>query len=158
MRLAPICLLAAAWAPLVLGCGQAAPGKSVVKGRIVQDGEPLVVEGMEIGVGRIEVLLVGADGFARERALANADGYFTFIGDGEGIKPGTYKIAVKQLEQRRPGGPPPGPPTGPPGPQSGAGDVDKLAGDFDEKNTPIEREIGEGDVDLGTIDLAKEKK
>jgi hypothetical protein len=146
---AALCLCATL---LLCGCGGADSGKALVKGRIVMNGEPLVVQGQEIGVGRVEVRLVNAQGFAEEVALANVDGEFEFHGDGGGVPAGTYKISVKQIEPQLPKPPEAGRPAVP------AGDLDLLNGAFDEKNTPIQREIGEGDVDLGTIDLAEEKK
>lgn len=143
-------------AVLCSGCGSGAgEGKAVVRGRIVQNGSPLEVEGRDVQAGRVEVLLVRPDGFAQERVMADAEGNFEFLGEGDGVAPGTYKIAVKQIEAQPPGPPPAGTRPGPSYP--GTGESDKLGGAFDEKNTPIVREIGEGEIDLGEIDLAREK-
>lgn len=130
------CLLA--WT----GCGDGNPPVQkgvVVKGKIVRDGKPLEVPNRDIGLGRVELLLImPGTGGELESALAEPDGTFVFMGPGKGVAAGSYKLVVLQQDK---------------GFQS-----DMLEGAFSEANTPIQVTIPQdklGDThDLGTIDLA----
>lgn len=125
--------------PLFVGCGGGDAEETVTaRGRLTNAGQPLTVQGMDVGIGMIQVEFyrIGPDGKqleTPETATVDADGYFNVTGRGGGLPPGKYKIAVRQWD---------------PYPQ-----VDKLQGRFDAQNSPIVREItGDGDL---LIDLSK---
>ncbi len=125
---------------MLMGCGGAPVEKTYsVSGTITDNGDPLQVAGADIGVGMVQVLFYlqkpdGTQAEEWESAKVDAAGKFTLLGkDGRGIKPGKYRIAVRQWD---------------PYPQT-----DKLGGMFDEKNSPIIRDISENTTI--EIDLAK---
>ncbi len=125
---------------LLVGC-KSQPAEKVVSvsGRVTNAGAPLQVSGRDIGLGRVEIALhlVQPDGTVApefESAAADEQGNFTVRGrDGKGIKPGKYRIVVRQWD---------------PDP------TDKLDGKFSVENSPIEREVGESDTTI-EIDLSK---
>jgi hypothetical protein len=119
------------------GCSSAPQEKvSAVRGRLTNAGTPLQVAGKEAGVGRIEINfhLLNGDGVASEAfesASPDEQGNYKLRGrDGRGIKPGKYRIAIRQWD------PYPG--------------TDKLGGKFSFENSKIVREVGETET---TIDL-----
>jgi hypothetical protein len=122
---------------LLSGCSSTPQEKvSAVRGRLTNAGAPLEVAGKEAGVGRIEINFhaLGADGIAGEAfesASPDDQGHYKMRGrDGRGIKPGKYRIAIRQWD---------------PYP-----DNDKLGGKFSFENSKIVREVGETET---TIDL-----
>lgn len=122
---------------LLLGCGSSGPPVVAVSGKITRNGETMAVKPM---VGRLTISFypVAAEGAAVvEEADLQADGTFTVPGkNGNGIPPGKYKIAVVWQDDF---------PTGP----------DKLNGKYNEKNTPLIREIQAGST--LEIDVGKDK-
>jgi len=115
------CLVAA-------GCGGSGGEEVVeVKGRLTNAGQPLEVQGKEVGLGLVQLQFyrLGPDGKPStdpEGARLDDQGNFTLPGrDGKGIPPGCYRIAVHQWD---------------PYPQ-----VDRLEGKFDVEKSPITREI-----------------
>jgi hypothetical protein len=124
----------------LVGCSSPPQEKVVaVKGRVTNAGAPLQVSGREIGLGRVEIAFhrVQPDGTVStefESAAADEQGNFTVRGrDGKGIKPGKYRVAVRQWD---------------PDP------TDKLEGKFAPDKSPIEREVGETATTI-EIDVAK---
>lgn len=120
------------------GCGSSDKGVKV-KGKVLLEGKPLEAPRKNVGLGYIEVRLIpeSAKGAEREAGQVLEDGSFEVIGAGSGVKPGTYKLAVVQMD----------------GPHS-----KMLEEKFSEKTTPIKVSISEdklGDtMDLGTIELS----
>jgi len=116
------------------GCGAEESGVEV-RGRLTQDGKPLVVDPQqrEIGIGGVEICFhrIGEDGKPTgqgEMTQADAEGNFDLP---DRITPGRYRIAVKHL----------------------VGGSDALLGKFDQHNSPIVRQITGGEEIV--IDLAK---
>ncbi len=107
---------------LMAGCAPQGEKVVRVKGRITQAGQPLEVQGRDLGLGSVQVLFyrIGDDGKQDtngEGGPVDENGYFTVLGrDGRGIPAGKYRIAVRQWDPY---------PT------------DKLQGRFDEQNSPI---------------------
>ena len=140
----PSSMLRMALLPALLfltGCGDGNPTVAkgvIVKGKVLRDGKPLEVPNREIGLGRVELLLISPNANNElESALASPDGTFEFLGPGKGVAPGSYKLVVLQQDK---------------GFQS-----DMLEGAFSEAKTPIQvtipaDKIG-GSHDLGTIEL-----
>ena len=132
------------WALLCLaatGCGGSGERTVSARGKVTDAGRPLEVKGRDLGLGTVVVQFyrIGQDGRQStdpEEAQVDADGNFKVPGRrGDGIPPGRYRIAVRQWD---------------PYPQ-----VDRLKGRFDERNSPIIREIaGEEDI---VIDVSKPK-
>jgi hypothetical protein len=123
------------------GCSSAPQEKATaVRGRLTSAGAPLQVAGKEAGVGRIEINFhaLSADGTASESfesASPDDQGNYSLRGrDGRGIKPGKYRIAIRQWD---------------PYP-----DNDKLGGKFSLENSKIVREVGETDTTID-IDVSK---
>ena len=123
-----------------LGCGQPQIGDTGVKihGKVVKAGAPMEVKRRDIGLGSIDVHLVPNDASLESHfTQAEEDGSFEFMGAGQGIAPGTYRLAVYQQVE--------GPGT------------DALKGKFSEESSPIMIEISSDkvgeDYDLGTIEL-----
>lgn len=127
------------------GCGGGGEPTVSARGTVTDAGRPLQVKGRDLGLGTVVVQFyrIGDDpkGARRqstdpEEAVVDAEGNFRVPGRrGDGIPPGKYRIAVRQWD---------------PYPQ-----VDRLKGRFDEKNSPIIREItGEEDI---VIDVSKPK-
>jgi hypothetical protein len=111
----------------------------IVRGRLLQDGQPLSVPNQSVGAGMVQVALVPIDKPGEpERALAKPDGTFQVVGSGKGLASGHYKLAVFQRDHGM--------------------ESDQLKGAFNEKNTPITVELPASKVgsqiDLGDFDLA----
>jgi hypothetical protein len=126
---------------LLCGCSSEPQEKvSAVRGKLTNAGAPLQVAGREAGVGRIEINFhaLQPDGTASESfesASPDDQGNYTLRGrNGKGIKPGKYRIAIRQWD---------------PYP-----DNDKLGGKFSLENSKIEREVGETDTTID-IDVSK---
>jgi hypothetical protein len=125
----------------LVGCGSSGPDLVIAKGKIVKGGNPLPITRPEIGVGSLQLQLTpeaSAPGLEPEVTRAKEDGTFEFIGEGKGIKPGTYRLSVLHFQD------------GPP--------VDKLNGAFGPQNTPLKVTVAADkgpSHDLGTIDLDK---
>ena len=113
------------WSTLValvclVGCGSSGSDLVIAKGKIVKGGAPLPITRPDIGVGSLQLQLApeaGAAGLAPEVTRAKEDGAFEFVGEGKGIKPGTYRLSVLHYQD------------GPP--------VDKLNGAFAPQTTPL---------------------
>lgn len=123
----------------VIGCGPSGPPTVVVKGKLLKGGAPLAVPRSDVGLGWVQLELTPEGGAAAERGpqlSAKDDGSFEFLGEANGVLPGSYRLSVLHYEQ--------GPPN------------DKLNGAFSPQKTPI-RVTVPGDkgkeYDLGTIDL-----
>jgi hypothetical protein len=120
----------------VAGCQQSSGPVTVpLQGSLLMNGQPLEVQGREIGVGQVKLEFIPLDdaGPAPQPygVTADAAGKFSFVG---GIKPGKYKVAVYQWD---------------PYPM-----VDKLQGAFSAERTPIVREVDGKtpiDIDLGKL-------
>lgn len=130
-----------------VGCGggdeYVPPTGVVVNGKVNNGGEPMRVERPDIGLGSIQLILVPdgvdpeSDSVDLESTIADIDGTFTFIGPGNGVPAGKYRLAVYHRED---------------GP-----DVDKLNGACSTINSRIEITVSEenlgGEQDLGVIDV-----
>jgi len=139
----PYLFLSALLCLATTGCGGGGERTVSARGKVTDAGRPLLVKDRDLGLGTVVVQFyrIGDDpkGAGRqstdpEEAEVDADGNFKVPGrSGDGIPPGRYRIAVRQWD---------------PYPQ-----VDRLKGRFDEKNSPIIREItGEEDI---VIDVSK---
>ena len=130
------CGLACATVATLSGCGNLVPAK----GRVTDGGQPIRVEneGSSLSGVQLQFFRIGPNGQQAaepEVAYADADGYFEVVSPGQqGIPRGTYRVAVRQWD---------------PYPR-----IDKLQGRFDERNTPIVREITGQEI---LIDLSKPK-
>ena len=125
-------LLVALAGTLALGCA----GASRVKGRIVENGKPIAVEGQ----AAVMIYLIGADGQpdaskAYPMSLA-ADGSFELVGSGGEVPPGTYMVTIEVN-----------------GPKSTTG-MGRYKGLFGYPGSPLRQQIKAGSNDL-TVDLAK---
>ena len=136
--------LVIALAGMAIGCGEPKIGDAGVKirGKVVKGGEALQVPRRDIGLGSVELHLVPSDPSVEPQvALVEEDGSFEIVGAGQGIKPGSYKLAVLQQDQ---------------GPGS-----DLLKGKFSIAKTPIVIDVPSdkvgGEFDLGTIELDDHK-
>jgi hypothetical protein len=123
----------------LLGCDTPQDDSVPVRGKLTNNGQPLAVKGREIGLGYVELHFyrIQDDGTTDKDpadAAVEESGEFTVRGrDGHGLPPGKYKITVRQLDP--------------------APDNDKLQGRFNFENTPLVREIKEGEEIL--IDLSR---
>jgi hypothetical protein len=120
------------------GCGgEEGPRRLSLEGSVTNAGDPLRVEGRDVGIGMVvvEFYPVAEDGSAStdplESASVSESGEFVLV---DGIPPGRYKIAVRQWD---------------PYPQ-----VDRLDGRFSPVNTQIVRELTSDDQVL-EIDVSK---
>jgi hypothetical protein len=122
------------WLPLlalvcavVSGCGGQHGDEVTVRGKVTNGGEPLRVNGRELGLGYVEVHFyhIREDGsIDPDPADAGVEesGEFSVRGrDGRGIPAGKYRITVRQLDP--------------------APDNDKLGGRFNLQNSRIVREV-----------------
>ncbi|MCA9174086.1 MAG: hypothetical protein KDB14_06315 [Planctomycetales bacterium] len=129
--------------PLILafissaGCGPPVEKGVIVKGKLLHDGKPLTVPGAAVNAGWVEIELNPLGEGAVEYGMLNPDGEFLFSGQGTGIKPGRYRMAVYQRSQ---------------GPET-----DDLNGAFSRENTKLEIEVDPKHLgetqDLGTIEM-----
>lgn len=135
------CTTLAVLIAISLGCGgEAKIGNAGVKirGKVVKGGAPLEVPRRDIGLGSVELHLVPADESVEPQvAMVAEDGSFEIVAAGQGIAPGSYKLAVYQQNE---------------GPGS-----DLLMGKFSKENSPISIDVPSdkvgGELDLGTIEL-----
>lgn len=91
---------------LTAGCGDKADGRTVIRGKLVEGDKPFVLDvsklklpggatGLPPGSRPLTVAFVPAEGGDQQFAVVNLEaGTFEVVGDGKGIKPGRYKIAV----------------------------------------------------------------
>jgi hypothetical protein len=158
---------------LLVGCGESFdPDEGViVTGTLVRDGQPINNPRNAVGMGGVEVRLVGQG--IQSSSFCEADGKFEIVDAGKGVPPGKYKLAVTVHDDGS-GGPPaatagsppaaaPGaPPGGAPGAVAGMGPADKLGGKLSASNTPIEVDVPQSKLgdkhDLGTIDIGPHLK
>lgn len=125
---------------LMMGCSGPNFEKGVtVKGKIVKSGQILKPAGPAApGASKVEVIFYPNDtNLPEEQAILDEQGAFKLLGQGKGIKPGTYKVGVFVR---------------------GAGwDSDELGGQFNKEKTTITKDIPADKVgqelDLGTIDI-----
>jgi hypothetical protein len=135
------CLLTIAIGVAIGGCGKSQEyGMKGVKlrGRIVQGGEPLPLDRPDVGLGVVELALVPeGQNSAIDFASARNDGRFEFLGDGQGVQPGNYRLAVLHHK-------------------SGPG-TDELAGKLSQANTKIPVNVPVDNLDkafdVGDIEL-----
>jgi hypothetical protein len=121
-----------------VGCSGGHSGEATVpvKGKVTDGGKPLALDPKLAAAkaASVQVRFLPADESGKgtsATAFADPDGTFEVTG---GLPKGKYRIAVMYYD-------------------GSAGGGDKLGGKFDERNSPIVREItGEGDV---VIDLSK---
>jgi hypothetical protein len=122
------------------GCGggsSEAPAV-IIKGTLLKGGQPLPVERADVGLGSVQLTLTPlAAGANADYSTAAEDGTFQFIGAGNGVAPGKYRLEV--VHQK-----------------SGPG-TDELKGAFADAKSPITVDVPAdkaGDEhDLGTIEL-----
>ncbi|MFM9069059.1 MAG: hypothetical protein ACKOUR_17260 [Planctomycetota bacterium] len=120
------------------GCGESVPKGVILKGKVLKGGQPLAVTRPEVGVGWVQIDLI-PDGKSdyTETTRAKPDGSFEFPGEGKGIPPGKYKVAVKHYEN--------GPPN------------DMLQGAFAWDKTKFTVDVPQDKVgsgfDVGTLDV-----
>jgi len=135
------CLVAIVIGVAIVGCGkQEDHGAHGVKlrGRIILGGEPLPLDRPDVGLGVVDLQLV-QEGQPNpvDFASARGDGKFEFLADGQGVQPGSYRLAVLHYK-------------------SGPG-TDELSGKFNQANTQIPVNVPEdklgGTFDLGDIEL-----
>jgi hypothetical protein len=132
----------------VAGCGG---GEKLVKvtGKVVQDGQPIIIEDYEEGVQCLNVAFIPLDEQGNRKAGARSysedcqeDGSFEILGDmGDGIPPGKYRVAVSRVSKA--------------GEEEDEedGEADLWKGKFGIKNSPFVFDInGSHDVE---IDIAK---
>lgn len=124
-----------------VGCNDTAVEKRVkVTGKVTKDGQPLVVDGEEAGLGYVQIAFYRVDEQGNqttdpESARIAKDGAYELTGaDGRGIAPGTYTVVIRQWDPY---------PT------------DRLEGKFDEQNSPMRHTVAEDtviDIDLADIE------
>ncbi|HEY4259602.1 MAG TPA: hypothetical protein VGM98_05575 [Schlesneria sp.] len=143
-----VCLLLIAASLTLSGCGgqPAIPKGVILTGRLLNNGQAMELVRPDVGLGMVEVtLLSNSPAIPREFGKTDKDGRFEIRGPGNGVKPGTYKLAVRHWKE-------------------GKGKKDELNDRFTAEKTPIvievpEKKIG-GKQDLGDIELStyEEKK
>ena len=79
------------------GCGggpKVPPGVGI-KGRLLFNGKPMEMVRPDVGLGMIEITLIptAAAGATPEGARADKEGRFEIRGAGNGVPPGSYKLA-----------------------------------------------------------------
>src|SRR5947209_1386810 len=128
MRKLIICALLAA---CTLGCGG---GKGRVKGRVVENGSPVTVEGQ----AAVMFYLIGEDGKPDPTrgypVPLNEDGSFELVASGGQVPPGNYLITVEVN-----------------GPKSATG-MGRFKGRFSYPDSPLRQEVKGGRNNL-TVDL-----
>lgn len=71
----------------------------ILRGRIVRDAEPLPLDRPDVGLGVVDLILVHENqNQPIDYASAGADGKFEFLGDGQGVQPGNYRLAVRHFK------------------------------------------------------------
>lgn len=97
------------------------PDAVVAKGRLLKQGQPLVVQGREIGTGMVQLTFLPVEASPTAQpfaATADEQGNFEMPG---GMSAGKYRLVIRQWE--------PYPTT------------DKLGGRYDEQNTTLVVEV-----------------
>ena len=132
---------------LLVGCtgGYTPPTGVIVKGKLVQGGQPVAVAPSPGSYDGAEVFLFSASEsvpLADTSIYPDADGSFRIDYNGGGVPPGKYKVAVLVHK----GGP----------------ETDLLEGKLSKQNTKIEFDIPADKLgkehDLGVIDIAEHIK
>ena len=117
---------------VLIGCGD---GQGKIKGRLLENGQPVPVPGQ----AALMFWLIGADGSPDpNRAYAahlHSDGSFELIASAGKVPPGTYLVSLNVN-----------------GPESREG-IGKFKKAFSDTNSPLRREIKAGKNDL-VIDFA----
>lgn len=126
----------------LVGCGgaPAAPKGVILTGRLLNKGQAMELVRPDVGLGMVEVTLLSNNpAIPREFGKTDKDGRFEIRGPGNGVQPGSYKLAVRHWKE-------------------GKGTKDELDGRFTAEKTPIVIEVPEkkvGDkLDLGDIELS----
>jgi hypothetical protein len=127
---------------MMVGCGprEEYGVKGVqLRGRIVLEGQPLPLDRPDVGLGVVDLILVHeSQNQPVDYASAREDGKFEFLGDGQGVPPGSYRLAVRHYK------------TGP--------GKDELAGKLNVANTSISVNVPQDrmgkTLDLGDIELS----
>lgn len=130
----------------LVGCGPKAEPKALVRGRLLENGQPFTADPARLklpkgtslppGVQPLQIMFIPIE--AGETYIATVTdpsaGKFELTGsDGKGVKPGKYKVSVQI--------------------NTGPGTPDALGGKFSPEKTTITREVKEGEELV--IDLAK---
>lgn len=124
----------------LIGCGSSGPEYKetvILKGKVTKGGQPLTVNKAQMGdYARVEATFIPEAADATPHTVVvKEDGTFDMVTtEGKPLPEGKYKVAVRQWEP--------------------VNTNDLLKGAFDEKNTPIKREI-KSDTKEVTIDLDK---
>ena len=125
------------------GCGgtPSAPKGVVLTGRLLNDGKPMELVRPDVGLGMVEVILFSDNpAVPREFGKTDKEGRFEIRGPGNGVQPGSYKLAVRHWKE-------------------GKGTKDELDGRFTAEKTPIVIEVPAKNVggkhDLGEIELTR---
>jgi len=137
---------------MVIGCSgsktEPDPGNLIVKGKLVEGSKPFTLDPSKVpmpkgatapppGMGNpLQILFFAGEGTQQYSADVNAEmGTFEVKGDGKGIPPGRYKIAITAKHGFGPDTP------------------DYFRGRYSQENTKIIREIKPGDEIV--IDVTK---
>lgn len=121
----------------LVGCGEEGPQRLQLRGRVTDAGEPLHVEGRDVGLGMVVVEFYPVDAEDNptaepiETAHVSESGEFNLV---DGIPPGRYQIAVRQWD---------------PYPN-----VDRLEGRFSRERSEIVRDLTSED-DVLEIDVSR---
>ena len=119
-----------------LGCGG---GVGKVKGRVVEGGQPVTIDGQ----AALMFYLIGADGkpdHAKSYPMTlSKDGSFEMVASGGEVPPGTYLVTLEVNATKS---------------STGLG---KYKGRFNLQDSPLRQEVKAGKNEL-TIDLAKPAK
>lgn len=143
-----ICVLLVVAGLTLNGCGgqPAVPKGVILTGRLLNNGQAMELVRPDVGLGMVEMtLFTDNPGIPREFGKTDKEGRFEIRGPGNGVKPGTYKLAVRHRKE-------------------GKGKKDELNERFTAEKTPIVIEVPEkklgGKHDLGDIELStyEEKK
>jgi hypothetical protein len=107
---------------------------TILKGKVTKGGQPLVVDKSKMGdYARVEATFIPQAGGTPHTVVVQPDGTFDMVTtEGKPLPAGKYKVAVRQWQP--------------------VNSNDLLQGKFDEKNTPIVRDIT-ADTKEVTIDL-----
>ncbi len=91
---------------LAAGCGEKPDGRVVIRGKLVEGAKPFVLDtsklklpggatGVPPGSRPLTLTFIAVEGSDQQFAVVNLEtGTFEVLGDGKGIKPGKYKIAL----------------------------------------------------------------
>ena len=141
-RLYRLALCAIMFLPLFTmeGCGGGSSEEPlvIISGTLHQGGQPLPMDRADVGLGSVQLTLTPVGGSGQpDYCNAAEDGTFEFIGAGNGVAPGKYRLEVVHNK-------------------SGPG-ADELKGAFAEDKSPITIDVpadkaGE-EHNVGTIEL-----